>query len=164
MPCSPLADSLLSVGYHLVCNICDWARTRAATRLDVTIASLAFGDLHLDLIRQWRESALCSKEYSLEFPLWHLPYDSLLDTLFTGAMPDLHIQSIRISAVPHDSPAAGVVEVGDDYCSALVEKIRAWNAAHPERTAIDVMGENGDFHSAVEFEQREEGEDQNGDG
>lgn len=144
--------NLPSLDHQSTCKDLDCENSYTVIRLGITIASLAFGDLHLDHIRQWRESALRFDGVSLEFPLWQLPYDSLLDSLFTDAMTDLHIQSIKVSAVPHDSPAVGVVEVGDDFCLALVDKIRAWNAAHPEHTAIDVMGENGDFHSAVEFE------------
>ncbi|KAH8062561.1 hypothetical protein JL722_3483 [Aureococcus anophagefferens] len=41
--------------------------------------SLAFGDLHLDHIRGWREDALAHLGFDLEFPLWHAAYDEAAD-------------------------------------------------------------------------------------
>jgi ATP-binding cassette subfamily B (MDR/TAP) protein 1 len=44
------------------------------------IRRLCFGDLHLDHIRSWREAELSSLG-ALHFPIWHVPYETLLADL-----------------------------------------------------------------------------------
>ena len=63
------------------------------------LAELAFGDLHLDHIREWRESNLGeyaeSRGIRLSYPVWLASYESLLDDLeASGADLSEHAQQI----------------------------------------------------------------------
>ena len=42
--------------------------------------TLVFGDLHLEHIREWREKEFANN-YLLEYPLWQITYETLLDDL-----------------------------------------------------------------------------------
>lgn len=45
------------------------------------VKGLAFGDLHLQELRSWREDTF-SGSYSCEFPLFGVPYEDLLSRLW----------------------------------------------------------------------------------
>ncbi|CAN0310557.1 unnamed protein product, partial [Ectocarpus fasciculatus] len=44
------------------------------------VKSLAFGDLHLQELKSWREDVF-SGSYPCEFPLFEVPYEELLSRL-----------------------------------------------------------------------------------
>ena len=98
---------------------------------------LAFGDLHLTHIRNWREDAF-SKEAStahleLLFPLWQQSYEALLEELADSGV------SCRLSAVTVQAPE---IQVGDVFDRAFVAKLPA---------EVDAFGEQGEFHTVVVF-------------
>ncbi|MEM7363146.1 MAG: hypothetical protein AAF525_03925, partial [Pseudomonadota bacterium] len=101
------------------------------------LRALAFGDLHLEHIRGWREDVFGAhpntRNLTLLFPLWHRSYDQLLiDLEASGA-------DCRLSAVVSE---ALTVAVGDPYD-------RHFLAALPED--VDPFGECGEFHTVVSF-------------
>ncbi len=98
------------------------------------VERLAFGDLHLEEIRGFREQTLgpwASRHgATLVFPLWHRPYPELAERLWASGA------RITLSAVP-----GGHGVVGQPYDRAFVE------ALPPH---CDAFGENGEFHTYVE--------------
>lgn len=99
------------------------------------IKRLAFGDLHLQDIREWREEQFGNMGFDLTFPIWQKSYDELFNRLEHEAV------SIRISAVM------------DDYSSLIVPGTlfdRTFAESLPQ--PIDRMGENGEFHTEVSFQ------------
>ena len=99
--------------------------------------TLAFGDLHLEHIRAWREKAFGGHprtcDLALSFPLWKADYTDLLaDFEASGA-------SSAISALTIDLPG---VAVGDAFGRDLIKRL-------PE--GVDPFGENGEFHTLISF-------------
>lgn len=97
---------------------------------------LVFGDLHLEHIRRWRETAFGDgpgHSASLHFPLWHESYDVLL--------ADLELSGVNcvISAVTE--PVAGLIEVGARFDRQLIARLPA---------AVDAFGECGEFHTLAQ--------------
>ena len=92
--------------------------------------TLVFGDLHLEHIRGWRDEEL-SPRYNLEYPLWKVPYDELMD--------DFEASGIRavLSAVTKDG-----LKKGMRFNRDLRKKA--------EQLGMDGFGENGEFHSVAE--------------
>ena len=98
--------------------------------------TLAFGDLHLGHVRQWREAAqLHSNAHgdALAFPLWNVPYETLLRELRESGV------SAEVSAVTESG--AGIVETGETFDEAVYSRALA--------AGIDGFGENGEFHTLV---------------
>ena len=100
-----------------------------------SLDTLAFGDLHLEEIRGWRLRFF--KDYTLLFPIWQVPYSELLDRLWES--PGIPI----VSAVGDHLPDHVDITVGETYSPSFVEKIRTFD--------IDLMGENGEFHTEITF-------------
>ena len=100
-----------------------------------SIDTLAFGDLHLEEIRAWRLRFF--KDYTLLFPIWKVPYSELLDKLWKS--PGIPI----VSAVGDHLPNHVAIAVGEPYSPSFVDRIRQFN--------IDLMGENGEFHTEITF-------------
>ena len=101
--------------------------------------TLAFGDLHLRHIREWREEAFGgharTRDLALSFPLWKADYaDLLADFEASGA-------TSVISAITKDMPG---VAVGDTFDRDLIARL-------PE--GVDPFGENGEFHTLIRFTQ-----------
>jgi len=98
---------------------------------------LIFGDWHLEDIRIWREQEFGQSGlgYDCQFPIWEKPFEELLSHLETSSI------SISISGV--DTLSKGFITIGETYDRTFVEKL-------PDH--IDPMGENGEFHTVVEFE------------
>lgn len=99
--------------------------------------TLAFGDLHLEPIRGWREDTFLrderTRDFDLSFPLWKADYAALIaDLEASGA-------ACTISAVASDTPG---VNVGDTFNRDLIAKL-------PE--GVDPFGENGEFHTLISF-------------
>ena len=111
-------------------------------RLRVDVARLVFGDLHLEHVRSWREEALAERRdlgnIPMHLPLWGRSYEDLLDDLEAAPV------RARVSAVADES-CAQVISVGDRFDRALIARL-------PE--GVDRFGENGEFHSYVEFSPR----------
>lgn len=91
--------------------------------------TLVFGDLHLQHIREWREREL--SKYRLEYPLWNVPYNELVD--------DLEASGIRVVVSASNKES---VVVGTTFSRSLLE-----DAVKME---IDAFGEEGEFHSVAE--------------
>lgn len=94
--------------------------------------SLAFGDLHLDHIREWREKEL-SKNYSLEYPIWKVPYDDLMADLEASGV------NVILTAVTVSEER---LKVGMPFTREL------WKDA--VNMGMDGFGENGEWHSQAE--------------
>lgn len=97
------------------------------------VARLAFGDLHLQQIRRFREETLgpwaAARDVEIVFPLWGLPYDTLLARLRASRA------RVTLSATP-----AGLGTVGEPFDDAFVASLP---------TSCDPFGENGEFHTYV---------------
>lgn len=112
------------------------ATMRYVTAQGIDVTSAAFGDLHLQGIRNWRDEHLKDIAPKLVYPLWLKPYDELMRELEeTGFV-------VRLSAVDADGVADDCVNVGDVFCREMWARL-------PE--AIDRFGENGEFHTTVEL-------------
>lgn len=98
------------------------------------VKSLAFGDLHLQELRSWREDTFLGT-YPCEFPLFNVPYEDLLRTLWEEKGVTL-----KVSSISPDHEGLEGLAVGDVYCKAFAESL-------PE--GVDIMGENGEFHTHV---------------
>ena len=96
-------------------------------------ATLVFGDLHLEGIRNWRDTMLGNAfpQLRFEYPLWKVDYEKLLTDLESSGVVPL------LSASTKDG-----VEVGTKFTREFVEKIK--------KKDIDAFGENGEFHSSAE--------------
>ena len=99
--------------------------------------SLAFGDLHLAHIREWREEAFRTDartaHLELLFPIWHRPYDSLLQELMAADV------SCTLSAVIALDQG---IQVGDVFDREFVNSLPS---------GMDAFGENGEFHTVIAF-------------
>ncbi|CAM9632132.1 unnamed protein product [Discosporangium mesarthrocarpum] len=111
----------------------------------LNVQGLAFGDLHLEDIRSWREETF-SGAYPCRFPLFGVPYDDLLGRLF--AMEGI---TVRVTSVMEGFKGVGGLEVGKMFDSALVDALT--RAAEEGTGTVDRMGENGEFHSHVYHDQ-----------
>ncbi|RLN97639.1 hypothetical protein BBJ28_00004169 [Nothophytophthora sp. Chile5] len=111
------------------------------------IAALAFGDLHLQDIRNWREQTF-AKQFTLRFPVWQKDYRTeLLPALSrlcvkTGAK--IYFSNIDTDRVGCSSEAAW--QLGQEYDW---EQVEARNK-HSDQP-VDLMGESGEFHTCVKF-------------
>ena len=98
------------------------------------ITSLAFGDLHLDHVKTWRDSALTSMGYELEYPLWKVPFTKLIKDLDESQVPCI------LSASTVDG-----IQAGERFTREFHEKIMASTTQK-----IDGFGENGEFHTLAQ--------------
>jgi len=98
----------------------------------VPVRRVVFGDLHLRSVRDWRAQMLRPwlarhPHSSLHFPLWNQPYDVLVDRLEReGAAVVVTATRDGTGQTPGQPFAPGRVPDG-----------------------VDVMGENGEFHTLV---------------
>lgn len=101
------------------------------------VVRLAFGDLHLEHIRQWREGVIgpLARDLGVElaYPLWKVPYETLSADLAAAPV------TCTISALDRDR-VGGDVAVGDVYGDEFVRRLPA---------GVDAFGENGEFHTYV---------------
>jgi diphthamide synthase (EF-2-diphthine--ammonia ligase) len=96
---------------------------------------LIFGDWHLQDIREWREQVFGEMGYRCLFPIWGKSLHDLLPVLLLKPV------QIKISAVKEEFQQ--YIKVGETYDQAFVRTLP---------TEIDPMGENGEFHTEVMFE------------
>lgn len=113
-------------------------QVREGLDLVPALARLAFGDLHLEHIRTWREANLgpiaASRGASLHYPIWQVPYAELMDDLERSGVPCV------VCAVP--DPTTTGVTVGTPFGRELV-------AGLPP--TVDAFGENGEFHTLAQL-------------
>lgn len=93
------------------------------------IAALVFGDLHLEHIRKWRQEELGPLGYEMMYPLFRVPYETLLQDLKASQVPC----QVSSSNIPH------VVAVGELYNA---DKLR-------QASDVDLFGEEGEFHTVA---------------
>jgi uncharacterized protein (TIGR00290 family) len=110
------------------------ARMRQA--VDAAVADgfthVAFGDLFLRDIRQYREDRLLGTGLTPLFPLWDLPTASLAAEMIDGGL------RARITCV--DTRKTPESFSGRDFDSRLLAELPS---------SIDPCGENGEFHTCV---------------
>ena len=97
--------------------------------------SLVFGDLHLQYIRDWRDNTLSKlndNNINLEYPLWNVNYNQLMDDLEKSRV------ECTISASTVDE-----IEVGTKFTKTLSEMI-------VNKFKSDGFGENGEFHTMAQ--------------
>jgi len=111
-----------------------------AVRKRRRVAALAFGDLHLEHIRSWRDDMLRPEAMGvgeLLYPLWQVPYETLLADLESSGTP------CEVSALGKhygaDPPWAPLLAVGMRFDRALAGRLEA--------AKCDAFGENGEFHT-----------------
>jgi len=112
------------------------------------VESLVFGDLHLDHIRHWRDTELSGlkgfAKYRLEYPLWKVPYEDLMNDLELSKVP------VEISACTVGDDENGMKtsteksEMTVTIAGTLFTR-KIWEEAVKE--GLDGFGENGEFHS-----------------
>ena len=102
---------------------------------ELNVERLAFGDLHLEEIKDWRVRFF--SRYTLLLPIWKVPYPELLKVLWQAEGVPI------VSAVgDHVDPSIDI-QVGEEFNLEFIEKIQPYN--------IDIMGENGEFHTEITF-------------
>jgi diphthamide synthase (EF-2-diphthine--ammonia ligase) len=92
------------------------------------VTALAFGDLHLDLIRNWREDRLGSMGYEMLYPLWKVTYNGLDRRLKESQVPCI------VSASERDE-----IAVEEVYGPGLADRLPALD--------VDLFSKNGEFHT-----------------
>ena len=92
--------------------------------------AIAFGDLYLRDVRQYRERQLAGTGLQPVFPLWELPTASLAREMIAAGL------RARLSCV--DSKALDASFAGREFDLALLEDLPA---------TVDPCGENGEFHT-----------------
>ena len=96
------------------------------------IDCIAFGDLYLEGIREYREANLAETGIKALFPLWKMPTDKLSSEMVNSGL--------RAKITSIDPKHLSVEFAGHDYDKNFLEQI-------PE--SVDPCGENGEFHSFV---------------
>ena len=96
------------------------------------IEAIAFGDLFLRDIREYREKQLMGTGLTPVFPLWGMPTDDLARSMIAGGL------KARLTCV--DPRKLDASFAGRDFDLDLL-------AAIPQ--GVDPCGENGEFHTAV---------------
>jgi len=103
----------------------------------IQIHRFAFGDLHLQHVRDWREKELKSliERFSicLHFPIWNVDYSQLMEKLERAPV------RCHLSAVS-DERCKQSVNIGDVFDADLIRSLP---------TGVDRFGENGEFHTYV---------------
>ena len=101
------------------------------------VRRLAFGDLHLESVRCWREEHLGTLLATLgaeaHFPLWGMPYRELESSFFASGA------SATISAIAH-AEVSSMTAVGCPFTAQWLDQLPA---------DVDRFGENGEFHTLV---------------
>lgn len=94
--------------------------------------TLAFGDLHLSHIKEWRDDALGGDlKYELEYPCWKVSYESLLD--------DLEASGVKCIV---SASSTEVVKEGEMFGRDLYNRSL--------KNGVDGFGEEGEFHSLAQ--------------
>ncbi|MDH5435622.1 MAG: adenine nucleotide alpha hydrolase [Gammaproteobacteria bacterium] len=94
------------------------------------IECMAFGDLYLEDIRQYRESRMKDTGITPLFPLWGIPTDELANTMVQSGL--------RAQITCIDPKKLDPAFAGREYNASLIIDL-------PD--SVDPCGENGEFHS-----------------
>jgi len=124
---------LIGVPLHAGLDYLDRVRAGMAllTRRGHRIRNLVFGDLHLQHIRSWRDTALVLGGAALQYPLWQSPATTLLEDLERSGVPCV------VTALGGGSPSP--LKVGDPFHRKAAAELSA--------AGCDPFGENGEFHT-----------------
>jgi diphthamide synthase (EF-2-diphthine--ammonia ligase) len=96
------------------------------------ITALAFGDLFLQDIRDYRVRQLKGSGLEPLFPIWQIPTQQLSREMIAAGL------KAKITGIDHSKLAKSFV--GRDYDLALLQALPA---------QVDPCGENGEFHTFV---------------
>ena len=96
------------------------------------ITAVAFGDLFLEDVRDYRVRQMAGTGLELLFPAWGIPTDSLAREMIAGGV------KAKITCV--DPRKLDASFAGRDFDKAFLEELPA---------TVDPCGENGEFHSFV---------------
>jgi len=91
---------------------------------------VAFGDLFLEDVRQYRESRLAGSGLTPVFPLWAQPTDALVRDMIAGGL--------RATITCVDPRVLDRTYAGQDYTADLLELLPR---------SVDPCGERGEFHT-----------------
>ena len=94
------------------------------------INTVAFGDIFLEDLKEYRESRLAEVEMTALFPLWKQD-TRVLSQQFIAKGFKTHVCSIDTAKIPKDL-------IGVDYSASFLNQLPL---------GIDPCGENGEFHS-----------------
>ncbi len=100
--------------------------------LDAGVEQMAFGDLFLRDVREYRERQLAGTGLEPVFPLWDLPTRALAEEMVEAGV------KARLTCV--DPRKLGREFAGRDFNQKLLAELPA---------EVDPCGENGEFHSFV---------------
>ncbi|PYV90209.1 MAG: ATP-binding protein [Acidobacteria bacterium] len=117
------------------CSNAEYERIMASFCLEARqsgIDAIAFGDLFLTDIRQYRETQLKGTGLEPLFPIWGLPTEALAQEMIAAGV------RAKLTCVDPKRLASGFA--GRDFDEALLGDL-------PE--GVDPCGENGEFHSFV---------------
>ncbi len=96
------------------------------------VGYMAFGDLYLEEVRQYREARLEGTGIVPLFPLWGIPTDKLAEEIFAAGF-ETYISSVDLKKLPAEF-------AGRRWSRKLLSEF-------PPGT--DPCGENGEFHTVV---------------
>ncbi len=99
---------------------------------EMGIGHMAFGDLFLEDVRQYREQQLAGTGITPVFPLWGQPTSELAQSMVAAGL-----QAVLTCVDPGQLAQEFV---GRDFDAGLLDDLPA---------AVDPCGENGEFHSFV---------------
>ncbi|MEO1244228.1 MAG: ATP-binding protein [Pseudomonadota bacterium] len=104
----------------------------AGLRTELSIDAVAFGDLFLEDIRDYREALLADTGLTASFPLWGMDTRQLADDMLDGGL-----HAVITCVDPAQCPEA---IAGKEYTRALLASLPS---------TADPCGENGEFHTFV---------------
>ena len=100
--------------------------------LNAGIAHVAFGDLHLEDVRAYREQRLAGTGMRALFPLWQTATAPLAREMVAAGL-DARVITLDTAVMPRDL-------LGCPYDAQFLERLPA---------GVDPCGENGEFHTFV---------------
>jgi uncharacterized protein (TIGR00290 family) len=94
------------------------------------VTGVAFGDLFLEDVRQYRERQMAGTGMALHFPLWHRPTATLAEEMIRGGLR-ARLTCVDPRVLPDDC-------AGAEFDRDLLARLPA---------GVDPCGENGEFHT-----------------
>lgn len=121
--------------------ISDTLRDKTSSQIKLR---LVFGDLHLEDIKNWRESTFGGQGgYRCLFPAFGVDYRVLQDILWSATESEVKVITISAwTGLYNDESTATAVSKGAVYDQQFVARLPP---------TIDPMGEKGEFHTHVVF-------------
>lgn len=109
---------------------------------EASVDNLLFGDWYLEDIREWREEKFGEMGYSCLFPIWKKDLHELLSALL--------LQPVKVEISNVQDEFKDLIRVGETFDQNFVTQIQRLDEG------IDPMGENGEFHTRLIFEDLDE--------